>query len=289
VKKLLAIACLLSVLTLSVFGQLRILQERTFRPQLQHSLYLTNAQKLSLPANTPVGTEIMVSDWEAAGLAGPHQRLKAPSTAQGGVFVVNNDEGLAALNQGIFTKRGQVNGKDYFDLLGYEAADGHNEVAWNIVDPGAETPVYRWEISGVTLALVYSLSDVATPDLASNWKNVSGDSPASITVTSVSVGELVAGVLVAGAGTTTANDVYVGVNESPIFYRAVNGSDWIENEGADVGGFVFAIANGVFLYQKQAAAFPFSAGVWTSPNGTPPAPTVARNDVASEANWEVIP
>lgn len=77
---------------------------------------------------------------------------------------------------GVYSKRGTVEGKDYFELLGVSDPD-----------PGVTRSCY-W--NGIQFSITteggdiiyYSLSDVATPNLATNWKNASDNSPASIIV-----------------------------------------------------------------------------------------------------------
>lgn len=123
------------------------------------------------------------------------QQLTAPSTAQGGVFVSGGTQ------DGVYTKRGQWNSKDYFVLLGVhdggDPPDSAGSIGWILnslgdFGIGPETPSWIFFDAGFS-PLYYSLSNVATPDLATNWKNASDDSPASITVASVTVGQLVSG------------------------------------------------------------------------------------------------
>jgi hypothetical protein len=321
--------------------------------------FLTNVQKFSLPANTPVGTRVQVTDgfvvsgaiasewntfwfphgtingrvaydffgntsfgegtiavywsgtqWELNG--GDHyavgdtefpwqadwapigypypltlthpavQQLAAPSTEQGGVFVPE---------LGIYTIRGQFGGKSWYGLLGQEVSAGDAySVTW---------ATDRWFIyDNAGDPLYYSLSDVATPDLASNWKNASDDSPASITVTSVTQGELDAGVTVVGAGTASISGLVevdgqysktgnfnsepfynlighsVNVNQHSIWSAGESDPYWSIADSEDIGGFT-GFPGTVFPWQPT----------WGATDSNPPAPTVTRNDVASEANW----
>lgn len=309
---------------------------------------LLNTQKLSLPANTPVGTRVSVTDgfvvinsgdldtdtfyggngtensrtkyvasngsrvawnpdggdvgtwvsynpngdvidnttelsdvvnpwdgtWSASTLTHPAvQELTAPSTAQGGVFV--SDFGICK-DYGT-----QLNGKKIFYLFGVDTSDSSNgSVAWSpdiasdwgagpssagfvVVFPGGD---FRY----------YSTSAVPTPDLATNWKNASDDSPASITVSSITQGELDAGVLVAGAGTTNANDVYpiTDVSNGKKFYSGLA-------HLLNLGWFTSWTVNGTNPSSVNNTAFPWQASFNDSA-------TVTRDDVASEANWSVV-
>jgi hypothetical protein len=292
-------------------------------------LTLTNNQKLSLPANTAVGTEVQVTDgfvvepgffdqpglyiastvyhgkpsyayvdnpkgsggfnwsfrydgsqwnyyqdddaqdfpdnpgdvegpWlaefgQVADLTHPAvQQLAAPSTEQGGMFVPE---------LGIYTIRGQFGGKSWYSLLGQEVSAGDAySVTW---------ATDRWFIyDNAGDPLYYSLSNVTTPDLATNWKNASDDSPASITVTNVTQGELDAGMVL-----------------NNVFYQ-VNGN-----------------ANGRNRFSGVLGVQPniyFNGTVWTDGTTTSDDETVAfiwngagdlagdRTNVCSEANWNTI-
>ncbi len=317
---------------------------------------LTNAEKLSLPANTPVGTQVQVTDgfvvsgvgaangfyrangqsngkdfyqrvpitrqdgqtytfewdgdttwyfndpdggsvdtstddvaqpWQAtfstASTQHPgHQQLLTPSTAQGGVFLPVATELPNAV--GIYPAQGIRNGKEFYTLVGTQPFQDNDvrwesDVALTITRPGDFTSAgWVWEeIDGY----YYSLSDVATPDLATDWKNASDDSPASITVTSVTQGELVAGLTVAGAGQTNDTNATFAATGDQLgrkFYTPVDhpGYDpvgwngvWYLGDGAYTGG--------------AAKAFPWEPTDYSG--SPPPTPTATRNDVASEANW----
>lgn len=142
-------------------------------------------------------------------------------------------------------------------------------------------------------SIVWSTSNVATPDLATGWTNDGGafalvvtnvawlnaadDTPASISVTSISVGELNAGVTMAGNA-----DAGVYVLAAPAggqtTYSILGGVLGIINAG--VGEWD---TNSAFALSVPPVAFPWQAD-WS---GNSPAPTVTRNDVASEANWQL--
>lgn len=221
------------------------------------------------------------------------QELTAPSTAQGGVFVSGGTQ------DGIHARlTDPVNGKAAYLGLGLDPNNISYTVTYSssfITDFTAENDGTGWAIiSNVGIFTYYSLSNVATPDLATNWKNASDDSPASITVTSVTQGELDAGVLVAGAGSSAANGVGVGPT------RYVDGEDpgtyGIGNLTGDTvrayfGGSAWVIGNPnnfVNYGSAQKKAFPWQITDLAADTGTPPAPTVTRDDVASEPNWNNV-
>lgn len=201
---------------------------------------------------SPGGAEPWLATWSAPTLTHPAvQQLAAPSTAQGGVFVSGGTQ------DGIYSKRGTANGRDYGNLLGTSDDNTSSSYTWDGVD--------RWRIFDVGgETLYYSLSDVATPDLATNWKNASDDSPAGIAVTSVTQGEVVAGFS------------FNGVNFQ------VNGS----NDGCNIYADILGVAESI-----QRAGGAWSAGGAAEGSAFPwqNGSTGVRNDVASEANWEVVP
>lgn len=222
-------------------------------------------------------------------ILGAIQQLAAPSTAQGAVAV------FGGIQNGIYPKRGLNGGKSYFNLLGADDDPNGTAISWN-------DGLNRWyiQLDGDD-TYYYSESNVATPDLASNWKYAqdgmgpfglafAGD-PAPITVTSVSVGELNAGATIAGAGTPEANGVLVGptvaagdpgnygigdvIGATPNGNRAFfNGTEW------SVGAIYFGGYS-----STQNRAFPWQLTDLIPDDGDAPAPTVTRNDVATEANW----
>ncbi len=206
-------------------------------------------------------------------------RLLAPSPAQGGVFVsggtqdgiyeiyeLGTEATLRRLGEGL---DGDAAGGNWF-TRGLDYGEG---VRWTLAFDGS--PVY------------YSLSDVASPDLATDWKNASDDSPAGITVTSVSVGELNAGVTVAGAGSASVNgpQINTGSTSGRPLYTApsrttqCSGSEWTMNEDNEVAGTAYTAT--------AAGGFPWGLS-WDVLDGSSPAPTVTRNDICAPSNWEVV-
>lgn len=220
------------------------------------------------------------------------QRLAAPSTAQGGVFVAGGTQ------NGVYEVDGTVNGKNKYQLLGGSA--GSQACYW--FSGGSKWIILNGD------PLYYSLEDVATPDLVTVWLKASDDTPAlGLTVTSVTQGELDAGLTVAGAG---AADVSHTVEVDG--YYSVRGGAYgrnfyvmIGHDVAPSGGlpslfgvylfadpFPWAISdsedNAGFLSSDLNTIFPWGLS-WNANDSDPPAPTVTRNDVASEANWEAVP
>jgi hypothetical protein len=127
----------------------------------------------------------------------------------------------------------------------------------------------RWALDDVDdNVFYYSLSDVATPDLATDWKNASDDTPASITVTSVSEGDLAAGFKWNDAtwqrfGNTNGYNRYQEVGQEIEAIQFSVGFGW-QYTGDDT---ILNIGN---------VAFPWE--------GTPEVP-VTKSDVAAEENW----
>lgn len=193
------------------------------------------------------------------------QQFNAASTAQGGVFVAGGTQDGVYTTAGIDGGFGRMN----FGLLGQDTVVGAIDpyaIGWN----GDES---RWQIMSDSGMLYYSLSDVATPDLASDWKNASDDTPASITVTSLSAGDLVAGFKI-----STVTYIVDG---------AVNG----RNKYSDVLGVAVAVvwdpAEVKWRYFDDGPSVNIAnvAFPWV---GTPEV-TVDKSNVAAEENWGEIP
>ncbi len=215
------------------------------------------------------------ADWSANSLTLTHpavQQLAAPSTAQGGVFVSGGTQ------DGVYDIR--VNGSvGYYYLLGVSENAGNSYILKDTYIDISENAGQAWQIRDASeVTIYYSFSDVATPDLATNWKNASDDSPASITVTSVTAGLLAAGFVMTESGIDGTNDIYqVSVNSHGknsylglVTGRilAWDGTKWGTN---DVSTRPRSFDN---TPTPMSAAFDNSA-------------VITRDDVASEANWEV--
>ncbi len=243
---------------------------------------LTNAEKLSLPANTPVGTEVMVSDWEAAGLAGPHQRLKAPSTAQVGFSILG--AGIATAN-GIYTESGTTGGKS-----SYIGGPFSFVVEW-ITD--------HWEIrDDGDLGVIYSSTDdVAKPWLVMTWiKETAGELPLPTTAV-LTQGDWDAGTSFTGAGNASANVTLTprGTYYSRPYYNKVGSPTTIPEEDTladavwwDADVFVQKVGTVTTYNANTDSVFPWLAS-WSGQPADEPAPTVIRNTVCVESNWEVTP
>jgi hypothetical protein len=223
------------------------------------------------------------ADWSGVGITLTHpalQQLAAASTTVAGVVVLGGtQDGIFLIHYAIGIPPFDRDNDSYLLLGNTDFRLRWTSSMW-LLDDIDDNHYY------------YSLSDVATPDLALNWKNAADDTPASITVATVTQGELDAGVTVAGAGTSAANGAYDVRNSydgrqhynfvgQPTDFDArsiLNGAGfWVVN---DTEGSAYYIAT-------SGSAFPwgqtFDVGA-----GDPPAPTVTRNDIASEANWDNV-
>jgi hypothetical protein len=326
------------------------------------------------------------------------QQLSAPSTAQGGVFV------SGGMQDGIYTHRPNTDNYGLVGISDNDVVNGFASIRFNGNYPNG------WEIISPSpdgVDLYYSLDNVATPDLATSWKDPTAppkfvidlntledghsygsagnsnvaiisiypdfgnlddshitwdgsdafaiigtsDSPtkqqiidkmvslggglitdlgglkvqvaptdanlvplsfdgmtgsgetsdsqaANITVSSITQGELDAGVIVAGAGTTIANGTWVqSSTEAPQYtklgYKQLggdvmfwNGTDkWLLNTPRDCPG-----CDQTSYESADNTAFPWEATFDNSSpaNGDNPAPTLSRNDIASESNWSLF-
>jgi hypothetical protein len=199
---------------------------------------------------------------------------------------------LGGTQDGVYTIDATLNGRAAFFLLGGGGSANGDTISacyWYSNNQ-------QWIITNVSTSQVYySGSDVPTPDLASNWKNASDDSPAAITVTNIEQGAIDAGLAVSGAGTSAINGSFLNngslnTDFGPRYYYNLVG------ETAD------AAVNSVFMHSitkwtvggsdqlytyNGTDAFPFSLA-FTVNNGNSPAPTVIRNNVATEANWTSV-
>ncbi len=207
-------------------------------------------------------------------------QLNAPSEAQGGVFVSGGTlDGIYSILAPPLIAIGST--KTEYVLLGQDNfGDVFYSIVWGLGGP--RWGIYNFEGNGI----YYSLSDVATPDLASDWLNASDDTPAGITLTSIPQGELDAGVTVAGAGSTEVNGIAVieGNSEGRNSYKL---SSWIIFAGS---WNVMSDNGSLGLYNDgvNLTAFPWEATYDSNEGGILPAPTVTRNDIAAPANWTPV-
>jgi hypothetical protein len=96
------------------------------------------------------------------------QQLAAPDTSQGGVFVSGGTQ------DGVYTNRAVYNDKPTSNLLGQGEDNQISAITWftDISTSGFGPAVAGFIIFGNDgLPAYYSTSNVATPDLASNWKD----------------------------------------------------------------------------------------------------------------------
>lgn len=92
-----------------------------------------------------------------------------------------------------------------------------------------------------------------------------------------------AGLWVTGAGTTNWNDAYV---------KSGDRYDGINNGGARIEEFSGPSSQdwvmGADYHINLSSTFPWT-GPWLVDSGDSPPPIVARNPIASEANWTIVP
>ena len=188
---------------------------------------------------------------------------------QGGVFVAGGTQ------DGVYSKRANFtgSGKDDFVLLGLPDSQQGN-IEWVSFFESTGTGGYNGSAfifrDAGSNPLYYSASNVATPDLASNWKNDADDTPASITVTSLTQGDLAAGFKIDSVtyqlngnqnGRGKYSDV-LSVADSVVWdglgWKYYNGAEW----GSDIN-----IGNVAFPWQ-----------------GTPEV-SITKSNPAAEANW----
>lgn len=109
--------------------------------------------------------------------------------------LAGSDKITMVVNGTIYTKRGTFNGKSYYNDVSQPDSTSHSAIFWSSA---------TWHITNLLgVDLDTSTSAVATPDLATfllgtavtnvAWLNASDDSPASITVTTFTQGQLVSG------------------------------------------------------------------------------------------------
>lgn len=173
-----------------------------------------------------------------------------------------------------YSKRGTNGGKPYYNKIGETNSITLNAIVWTAA---------VWHVTNAIGAdLDTSANDVATPDLATfllgtlvtntAWLNASDDTSASITVTSVTQGELDAGIRIGDDPESTyqANGIENGRNK---FIDVITGSrESISWDGTK--------------WQREGTGLNFDnvAFPW---QGT--AEGITRDDVASEPNWEAVP
>ena len=183
---------------------------------------------------------------------------------------------------GIYTARGNFTDTDsvtrpYYKIFGSSDAIGDGPTLLGILHTSGTT-FRQWILSDDNAGLYYaSDQDAAFPWLPLTWREADiGTAPAP-TLTPVTQGELDAGVAVAGAGEPGANGTYPRDNNARSYGNVLPG-------GGGDGTWVVTGDNGGY-YAAGPVSFPWQA-TYTPDDGAPPAPTVSRNDVAAEANWQ---
>ncbi len=176
---------------------------------------------------------------------------------------------------GIFSKRGNDGTKDTFNLVGQPDSSGSGAagaIYWQTVND--DFPTARFIITDTGDPVYYSLSDVATPDLATDWKNASDDSDASITVTAMTAGELSAG--------------FKAIIADVEYTYQSSGSENGRGKFVDVTGNL-----GPVSWREQDFAFKWfgddlgvlNLGNVSTPDKGSPEVSCQRNNVAAEPNW----
>lgn len=246
---------------------------------------------------TDVASPWLVSSWvgDNSGIVltnPPIQELQVPSSAIGGMFVPACGN---TANIGIFVDGGVYNGKRYYTLLGTGSGPGGGsgtfswETALSVPGVGSVTGWFLFNAADGS-AIFYSTENVARPDLVTTWTAIliNGATLPAPTVASVTEGELVAGVDVEGAGDATVNGTHppVRTSEGRILYSNADastyysGGDWRIDDTNVIGAAVARCTS--------TAAFPWGLTYTTTGDGTPPAPTLYRNDVCAWQNWRTI-
>lgn len=237
-----------------------------------------------------VATPDLVTVWDVNDGAGPAptvtttlQQLNAPSSTVTAMFV--GGAGTAEANA-IYTGRGMSGGKEYFNILGAPDDSGPLAAVWGDFGSGD-----GWNITDIDgIVLYFSAEDVATPNLVVTWIAVTGSLPVP-TVSPITQGELDAGALPQNAGTTSVN-IPMLVTSPSLGFPQYTGFNLPSSSqivyGQDITGFSIHDPDSNDLYEATGNNGPFP---WNQTyavgggTGTPPAPTVIRDDVASEANW----
>lgn len=249
-------------------------------------------------ADPPVPTVVMGEDAASNG-GSAVQQLVAPSTDKGGMFVIGTDN--PEVDDAIYPNGAETfNGKQFYTALGGgdDPTDGAQvSIIW-VTDlnsyMGSGPSSAGWVLN-LAAAQYYSLSAVATPDLAASWKRQSDGTGIAITVTALTIGELSAGCDVAGGGTAASNGTVTG--GTVVGPDGANQFEWQLGRGANINGVVGATKYGQWEIGDPAAgrytsdtnvAFPWQIPDLAPDDGDSPAPTITRNDVATESNWSAV-
>lgn len=180
--------------------------------------------------------------------------------------------GTTAAN-GIYTERpalGEpVAGRKVYNLLGQP-----DDLANYAIFPGTIT---KWTITDSGGSILYTSTDnVNSPWLVTTWVAVAVPREALPVVVSKTQGELDAGVLVTGAGTPNADDVYLltGNRAGRSSYSGIAFLGVLQHDPTWQ-------VSGTDPQSPDDTAFPWEASFNDSA-------TVAENPIASESNWEPL-
>jgi hypothetical protein len=223
----------------------------------------------------------LVTDWASDAGTDPAPTVTAqirhPAVFVGGAGTPEAD--------GIYTERGVANGKPYYNLLGQADAPTTYAIYWDDI-------TLQWHLSDSTPgnANYDSWGGEALPWLTTHpWVDDAASAPAP-TFTPVTAGEFDAGVRMSGAGTATANGVIAG----PVFHESGDDPNVYQWRVGDLvarhSGVYWGlgdVVNGLY-FSAQAVAAPWLITDLAPDDGIAPAPTVIRNDVAAEANWDNV-
>lgn len=244
----------------------------SFLPQTTNAITpidLTNNEKLLLATTTPVGTVVRITDQ-----GNVLEEYVGPSATTTVVFI--SGSGSSAVD-GVYTMRGTFSGKPYYNLVGRS----NSTHSYSIYNSGG-----AWTITGSSNSRYYFAQDVVDyPWLVTDWTGDVGNPPYP-NVTSLTAGELEAGLTVVGAGSSDVNGTYYkrSTQDGRYSYGIVGGS--FQPEGIFYNANVWEIQSSTFGYNSlDEVAVPYSITTWNSNWGDLPFPTIYRNDVASETNW----
>lgn len=201
-------------------------------------------------------------------------RYNGPSATEGTQVI---GAGTAAVN-GVYTERGFFGDADYFNLVGqpsdptHYALEAHSGI-WYIND----------SIGGVSYS---TPGDEEYPWEVPSWNAQLGAEPPP-EIFGTTLGELNAGITLAGAGSTDANGI-VTVTAAEENNRFVYNDTILTELGITVhriAGQWIVTFHGANLYRTGVtSAFPWEAA-WIAIDGDLPVPTVTRNDIVSDLNW----
>lgn len=241
-------------------------------------------------ANTDIDIIFSSSDVATPDLATDWKKLFS--------ITVINAPGTESTLNGEWTRRGIYNGKPYYrkvedESIGDPFSNANERFIFWL------SGSWRMKRTGEFTAYV-SYEDTTSPDLVTTWfiEETSETStptvsltPASVTITSVSEGELNAGATITDAGSQIVNKIYIsnGQNEGRPHRTSLDGLSsitWVN--------YWKVLSEGDANYEDininlDNFANPWEVNQWTNADaGVNPPPTVVRNDVASEKNWKIL-